>query len=176
MKGSQFLLRPIDPEGIQLNHHFLRRQHAEVEEIQKIQEYLEGTFGSFDARLKAAFEYIGVALPAWEDELDTFAGKGAARDSWYNRPILFRSERSVYTMQLRRELDALSKYPRFLDVAMGTSLGSLLSPKNKVGTVRSGGLPSSIIEIRPLNVSQEGALQSGLAAPLTVVTGPPRHW
>ena len=123
VKDSKFLLRPIDPEGIELNHHFLRRQHAEVEEIQKIQEYLEGPFGSFDARLKAASEYLGVTAPPWEeDKLDSFPGKGAARDAWYNRPILFRSERSVYTVHLRRELDALSKYSRFLETAMGTSL------------------------------------------------------
>lgn len=173
VQGNQFALRAIDPESIQLNHHFLRRQHTEVEEIQKIQEYLEGPFGSFDARLKAAFEYIGVALPAWEDRLDTFPGKGAPRDSWYNRPILFRSERSVYTMHLRRELDALRRYPRFLELARATSLSSLLSPKNMDASVRSGGLTSETIEIRPLNVSQERALQSGLAMPLTVITGPP---
>lgn len=175
VKDSRFLLRLIDPEGIQLNHHFLRRQHTEVEEIQKIQEYLEGPFGSFDARLKAAFEYIDVALPTWEEgKLDTFPGKGALRDAWYNRPILFRSERSEYTKHLRRELDALAKYPRFLDVAMGTSLGSLLSSRDK-GKSPKNVRPSNseLIEIRPLNMSQETALQSGLTAPLTVVTGPP---
>lgn len=175
VKDNQFLLRPVDPEGIQLNHHFLRHQHAEVEEIQRIQEHLEGPFGSFDARLKAAFEYIGVLLPGWdESKLDPFPGKGAQRDTWYNRPILFRSERSVYTAHLRRELDALSKYPRFLEVAMDTSLGSLLSPRNKSksqGVSRSSG--SELIEIRPLNTSQERALQSALTAPLTVITGPP---
>jgi len=175
IKDNQFLLRPIDPEGIQLNHHFLRRQHAEVEEIRKIQEYLEGPFGSFDARLRAAFEYIAVAMPTWEEgKLDTFPGKGALRDAWYNRVILFRSERSVYTMHLRRELDVLSKYPRFLEVAMGTSLGSLLFSGDKNEILKSvSSSHGELIEIRPLNMSQEMALQSGLTAPLTVVTGPP---
>ena len=175
VKDNQFLLRPVDPEGIQVNHHFLRRQHAEVEEIQKIREYLEGPFGSFDARLRAASEYIGLAMPTWEEnKLDTFPGRGALRDVWYNRAILFRSERSVYTMHLRRELDALSKYPRFLEVAMGTSLGSLLSSRDKGRSPKSV-RPSNgeLIEIRPLNMSQESASQSGLEASLTVVTGPP---
>jgi len=175
MEDNQFLLHPIDPEGIQLNHHFLRRQHAEVEEIQKIQEYLEGPFGSFDARLKAAFEYIGVAIPIWEEnKLDAFPGKGALRDAWYKCPILFRSERSIYTIHLRRELDALRKYPRFLEVAMDTALGSILSFADKGRSPKSAGpSPGELIEIRPLNMSQETALQSGFIAPLTVVTGPP---
>lgn len=173
--GHHFVMHPIDPEEIQLNHHFLRRQHAELEEIQKIQEHLEGPFGSFDARLRTAVEYMGVAVPQWgEATLDPFPGGQARRDAWYNRPILFRSERSVYTRHLRRELDALSRYPRFLEAAMGSSLGSLLSPEHQAKSPRTPfPHPDAIIEVRPLNNWQEEALRSGLTEPLTVITGPP---
>src|SRR5690606_23678874 len=104
--------------------------------------------------------------------IDKFPGKNALRDTWYNRPILFRSERSIFTVHLRRELEALRKYPRFLDEAMDTAIGYLLSPRK----IREKDVNNSnlrLIEVRPLNISQERALQSGLTAPLTVVTGPP---
>lgn len=170
---NDFLLRPIDSEEIQLNHHFFRYQRLEIEELQEIQDYLEGSFGSFSARLKAAFDYLGLYPQNWEDDkIDKFPGKNALRDTWYNRPILFRSERSIFTVHLRRELEALRKYPRFLDEAMDTAIGYLLSPRK----IREKDVNNSnlrLIEVRPLNISQERALQSGLTAPLTVVTGPP---
>ena len=166
---NDFLLRPIDSEEIQLNHHFFRYQRLEIEELQEIQDYLEGSFGSFSARLKAAFDYLGLYPQNWEDDkIDKFPGKNALRDTWYNRPILFRSERSIFTVHLRRELEALRKYPRFLDEAMDTAIGYLLSPRK----IREKDVNNSnlrLIEVRPLNISQERALQSGLTAPLTVV-------
>lgn len=175
VKDNKFILHPTDPEGIHLNHHFLRQQHVEVEEIRDIQEYLEGSFGSFGARLKATYEYIGVTKSTSEEgKLDEFPGKESLRDAWYNCPILFRSQRSVYTIHIRRELDALSKYPRFLNVAMSTSLGNLLSLESDVVSPKIvKGYDKQLIEIKPLNMNQEMALQSGMAKPLTVITGPP---
>lgn len=175
VKDNKFILHPTDPEGIHLNHHFLRRQHTEIEEIRNIQEYLEGSFGSFGARLKAALEYIGATKSNSEEgKLDGFPGKESQRDAWYNCPILFRSQRSVYTIHIRRELDALSRYPRFLNVAMSTSLGNLLSPESDVDNPKIvKGYDKQLIEIKPLNINQEIALQSGMTKPLTVITGPP---
>lgn len=92
VKDNKFILHPTDPEGIHLNHHFLRRQHTKIEEIWNIQEYLEGSFGSFGARLKAALEYIGATKSNSEEgKLDELPGKESQRDAWYNCPILFRS-------------------------------------------------------------------------------------
>lgn len=49
-----------------------------------------------------------------------------------------------------------------------------MSSGDKSGSPKSvGSSYVELIEIRPLNMSQEMALQSGLTAPLTVVTGPP---
>ncbi len=174
---NEFILRLVDPENIQFNHHFLSLQHTGIEEIQKIQEYLEGSFGSFDARLNAAFDYIGYSTTKWQvDSLDPFPVKETERDTWVNRPILFRSERSAYTYHLRRELEALVKYPRFLEVALDTSLGHLFNhtPK-KYAENDDVERPETkqLFEIRPLNLKQEKALHSGLSSPLTVVTGPP---
>lgn len=174
---TEFKLRLLDPENIQFNHHFLSLQHTGIEEIQQIQEYLEGPFGSFEARLNAAFDYIGYSTTQWKrDSLDPFPVKNTERDIWVNHPILFRSEHSTYTYHLRRELEALIRYPRFIDVALETSLGFLFDHSENRHTSLDDTEKyegKHLFEIRPLNLNQEKALFSGLSNPLTVVTGPP---
>ncbi len=175
IKENLFSLNLINPNEIQFNHHFLRYQHTPIEEIREIQEYLESSqFGSFDARLKAAFEYLGIAEPIWEEKLDPFPNKKSPRNTWYNRPILFRSERNKYTALLRSELEAFKKHPRFLKKTLDTALGSLLSPKTTSSKNTTREFENNeLIEIRPLNKSQEIALKSVFMEPLTVITGPP---
>lgn len=175
IEGERFRLWATDPEGIQFNHHFLRKRRAELEEIQKVQDHLEGPFGSFFARLREAFEYFGLTVPEQiGGAVDRFPSVESPREIWYYRPILFKSERSGYTSNLRRELETLRRYPRFFKKARGTAINLLLSPPLAYGRLEAE-KPSRepLVEIRPLNTWQEAALKSGMTAPLTVVTGPP---
>jgi very-short-patch-repair endonuclease/RecA/RadA recombinase len=170
---GSFTMRPIDPNGLQVNHHLFRRQHAELEQLQAIQDELEGPFGSFAARLRAAFEYLGTELPTLHpDHLDPFPSKETPRDQWINRAVLFRSERSKFTFHLRRELDALVRYERLLDEVMQTSVGPILAP-GRLPRSPVGERKVDILEVLPLDQQQEIATRGSLGARLTVVTGPP---
>ncbi len=141
---------------------------AEPEERRAIQEELEGEFGSFADRLRAALEYLGPP-----DRLDAYPREGVAGGRWVNRPILFRSERSSYTDHLRRELEALVRYDRLIEALPSTALGVLLG----IETPRSGALTRApalpLVPVLPLNRDPEAAAREAMTAPLTVVTGQP---
>jgi len=172
---NRFTMRPVDPGVIQLNYHMFRRQHVQLEELRAIQEELEGQFGSFSDRLRAAFEALGVTPPNLTPKpLEPYPKSESLRNRWINRPILFKSERNIYTRHLQYELEALTKYPRLFN-AIGTTAAGVV--------VGIGALPSSkatrhspsppLLQVLPLNNDQENAARAGLEAPLTVVTGPP---
>ncbi len=173
--GTEFVLRPAEADSIQFNHHLLRRAHVQPEEIREVQEHLEGdSFGSFAARLKAAYDAIGEAPPPrtpTPSPLDALPTPGSPKNTWYNCPVLFRSERSNYTMHLRHELGALRRYPSFQQSAAGTALGALLQSDPGIPATQRN--PQSVLTIRPLNKAQEDALQAALVNRLTVITGPP---
>jgi len=173
-----FRMRPIDPHGIQVNHHLFRGRNAGVEDLQLIQEELEREYGSFEARLRAAFEYLGIEPPPLDPrQLEPFPGSNSPRNSWVNRPVLFRSERSPYTYHLRYELDALARYDRLASDVIGTALAPLLglpvSPRGQTADETPATERISIIEVLPLNEQQERCAREGLESALTVVTGPP---
>jgi len=170
MARNRWKIRVPDPSAVRLNHHHFRKLRLSVEELQEVQEQLEGPYGSFPARLNAALEILGN-----ETTFDIGAGMqafpkpGGAVDRWLNRGILFRNERSVYTANLRRELDALSKYRRLqLDVA-NTALGALLEPMAARNTAEK----LLVCQIVPLNDAQIAAASAALSQRITVITGPP---
>lgn len=106
--GISFSMRHAHTAEIQLNHHLIRLQHATPEELRAIQEELEGEYGSFSDRLRAAFGALGSDTPdLFPDRLDAYPNSQSPRNRWLNRPVLFKSERSTYTRSLRRELAAL---------------------------------------------------------------------
>lgn len=172
--GYRFTLRPVDAGEIQLNHHVFRRQHAQPEELRAIQEELEGPYGSFADRLRAAFELLGAPSPDFApDELEPFPKSDSPRNRWVKRPIVFRSERSAYTHHLRRELEALAKYPQLFK-ALGTTAAGVLAGIAPPAPRKAAGQPRlPLLQVVPLNGGQEDAARAGLEAPLTVVTGPP---
>ncbi len=169
--GERARLRVPDTNAVQLNRHVFRRARFPLEELAEIQEELEGSFGSFAARLRAAFELLNVAS-AFDasDNIESFPEPGTASERWIRRGMLFRSERSLFTANLRRELDALMKYDRLQRAVPETALGALLEPESdhadKVGH-------SSVCQIMPLNDAQHAAAQAGLSDRITVITGPP---
>ncbi len=174
--GNRFALRPAEAGGIQLNHHVFRRQHAQPEELRAIQDELEGEYGSFTDRLRAAFEALG---EPWRDfpprPLDDYPKAESPRNRWVNRPILFKSERSPYTHHLRRELEALAEFPRLFNAIGATAAGAVAripSPAPSMATEHC--LPRApLLQVLPLNTAQEDAARAGLEVPLAVITGPP---
>lgn len=86
----------------------------------------------------------------------------------YNRAVIVPGERSKYTQGLESELKLLAGKSA-QDLA-GTALGAWLT----------GAMPPAqpsdqepLLEVLPMNSEQREAVRSALAAPLTVVTGPP---
>jgi len=173
VKGNQtsgFKLHPLNPNSILVNHHLF---HQQIEEIVAIQDELEGKFGSFEARLRTAFEYLETDIQFLDPlKIDGIPKKGIYQNCWINRPILFRSERSTYTYNLKRDLAALIQYDRLFKSVTETVLYHLLVPVEEKGNIESKD-KVAVLEVLPLNELQEKAVKSGLTSPLTVITGPP---
>lgn len=130
--------------------HFLGRCSAE--EIEGICEELEGEFGSFEARLNAAWNYI------------------PSSNTLIEVPILFRTNKGGMKDKLRYELLQLYKSDDLL--SKQTALKHYVQGSKGVPEIQKRGSPT-ILEVSTLNEQQEDAVIKGLQAPLTVVTGPP---
>jgi len=167
-----YTMRPSETGDLQLNHHLFRAQHAAPEEMRSIQEELEGEFGSFADRLRAAFERFDTPFPGFpRDQLAPYPQDADPRGCWINRPILFQSERSPYTHHLRYELEFLSKRRDLANDAARTALGAFFAVPTTGG--RKAEKLVQFLPVLPLNHSQELAAKAGLVEPLGVVTGPP---
>jgi very-short-patch-repair endonuclease len=174
--ADSFAMRHAEAGEIHFNCHVLRRQHAQAEEVRATQEELEGEFGSFADRLRAAFEALGLLVPDFPpDRLEPYPDSVSPRNRWFNRPILFKSERSVYTHNLQRELEDLAGDPRLSsalgETAAGVIAGVALPASRR--PVRDPPARPALLQVLPLNRGQEDAARAGLESPLTVVTGPP---
>lgn len=174
--GNRFAVRPVEAGALQVNHHIFRRQHTQAEELRAIQEELEGEYGSFADRLRAAFELLGAPAPDTRPgPLEPYPTSASPRGRWVNRPILFKSERSAYTHHLRRELRALTEFPRLFNAVGATALGVLagISAPASRRAARQAEPPPPLLQVLPLNRGQEEAARAGVEQSLTVVTGPP---
>ncbi|NBX65528.1 MAG: DUF559 domain-containing protein [Proteobacteria bacterium] len=142
--------------GISVNRmHFVKDQSAE--EIQTICEELEGEFGSFEARLKAAKEYI----PSLK----------AGADCWIDKPILFRSNLKGAKSDLRYDLTYLLKDKSAL--THDTALKYFVKGTQAVSKGKDKDHLPFVLETSTLNDQQEETVKQGLNEPLYVVTGPP---
>lgn len=110
---------------------------------------------------------------AWQEQLNPYelsTGPLAqvTKPGIYNRAVLFAGTRSPFTYGLEVELRKLA----LLDDAAvrDTALGLWLSG-DEIQTPPPDDRP--ILEVLPLNTEQRQAVVQGLAAPITVVTGPP---
>lgn len=171
-----FTMRHADAGEIQLNHHLFQTRHTMPEELRAIQEDLEGAYGSFADRLRAAFEALGLPSPDFApDRLDAYPKSNSSRNRWLNRPILFKSERSGYTHLLRRELARLAEYPQLLNVLSKTAAAVLagIGQPDRGKETQPSPAPPPLLQVLPLNRGQEDAARAALEVPLTVVTGPP---
>jgi hypothetical protein len=174
MEDDRFVIRCGGE--LQLNHHVLARRGTPPEELRAIRADVEGEHGSFAIRLRAAFDALGLATLRFDRAgLEPFPEDDSHRNRWVNRPILFRSERRAHTHHLRRELEALARYPRLFN-ALGTTAAGVVAgfsapdPMYALGPTPD---PPRLLQVLPLNGGQENAARAALRAPLAVVTGPP---
>jgi very-short-patch-repair endonuclease len=133
--------------------HFVQGYGAE--ETQRICEELEGEFGSFEARMKAAEEYIPSLFQEGSNE-------------WISQPILFRSNFGGSKSGQRYDLTYLLKDEEAH--TKETALKYLLDASHESAQSK---IYLPILEIGALNDQQEKAVEKGLKEPLSVVTGPP---
>ncbi len=137
--------------------HFVKQYGAE--ETQRICEELEGEFGSFEARIKAAKSYIPSLAKKSERE-------------WIELPILFRTNYGGSRSGQRYDLTHLLKDKNAY--SKDTALKYFLqAEKNTTEENGYNKIDPSILEIGSLNAQQEEAVAKGLIEPLSVVTGPP---
>lgn len=172
--AAQYSVRLTDAQEMRANHHLFGRRGLPIEELSAICDELEGDFGTFEERLRRAFELLGEDKPDWNgSQVERLPDEQSLeKNRWYGTPILFRSEYTIFTQQLRKELRDLVRYPTLLQKAPGTALSPLLG----IVSTQTGAPPPSsrrIVPVLQLNSSQLQAVKSGLEEPLTVVTGPP---
>lgn len=164
-----YSLAIVDPSAIMLNRYVLGLHALPAEEQEAIEVAFRQAGGSFAARIAAVFDYLGQEAPSFPAEaLDALPRQGSRSARWANCPILFRSEGSAFTAQLRLELSAFLRYDRILEDAPRTALWVLTGN----GGPR-GARVAELLELLPLNQEQAAAGEAGLVEPLTVVTGPP---
>jgi very-short-patch-repair endonuclease len=113
----------------------------------------------------------------WKEDLNPYAPSAdpplakLTAPGIYNRAVLFAGTRSPFTYGLETELRKLAQFDE--SAIRGTALGAWLQ------TELAGDAPAPvpddrpILEVLPLNTEQRQAVVQGLAAPMTVVTGPP---
>jgi hypothetical protein len=158
-------LRLIHPSTIQVNLHLFSSTHPSLTERLGLQDTLESNdFGTFEARLKKAFEERLEQHKSLEELVTPIGAIG-----WKNKSLVFRDTGGVYTNQLHRELAKM----RQMDLskkAAGTALETLFESINKIKDFPN---PTELLEIVPLNRSQREAAIAALSEPLTVITGPP---
>ena len=158
-------LRLIHPSTIQVNLHLFSSTHPSLVERLGLQDTLESSdFGTFEARLRKAFEERQERYGSLEDIVTPTGAEG-----WKNASLVFRDTGGVYTNQLHRELELM----RRMDLskkAVGTALETLFESDNPRKAVPD---PPELLEIVPLNRSQREAAMAALSESLTVITGPP---
>jgi very-short-patch-repair endonuclease len=171
-ENGLYTVQPVDIEDIQVNRQLFQRLHVQPEELTSIIQELEASFDSFAARLDAACQLMAVPVPSLNpDALDPWPRPPLADNKWVNRPILFKSEQSPYTFHLKRELELLAADTAFEARARSTALGAFLAIQD--GTAPADGVRTPLLQVMPLNRSQEEAARSALTETVTVVTGPP---
>lgn len=130
--------------------HFLN--NFDAGQIELVCRELEGTFGSFEARIKAAEKHIPSLNSA----------------SWIQHPVLFRASLNKAGSGLRYDLSYLLERQDVL--SLNTALTHFLKATSDKETVPER---FPVLEIGELNAEQETAVINGLRAPFSVVTGPP---
>ena len=135
---------------------FINRVHLlnnfDAGQIEVVCRELEGAFGSFEARMKAAEAHIPSLNSA----------------SWIWHPVLFRASLNKASSGLRYDLSYLLEKQDVL--SPNTALSHFFNTTSDKGKVPE---QFPVLEMGELNAEQEESVMNGLCAPLSVVTGPP---
>ncbi|MEO0078766.1 MAG: AAA domain-containing protein, partial [candidate division WOR-3 bacterium] len=186
--NTGFTMRLTGTEGIQANEHILRSYGLQAEEVLAARAEMAGEYGTFEARVRAISQYLGLDAPNLASpDIEPLPRSSGGQRVWVRCPIVFRSERSVYTMHLRDELQKLASSKHLLTAVHSTALGHILglpaaelTPQDRGERPKRRGVPATaaqpaarVLEVLPLNEAQAEAARQGLQETLTVVTGPP---
>jgi very-short-patch-repair endonuclease/polyhydroxyalkanoate synthesis regulator phasin len=162
----------------QINTRALQECVGSREELRQLLEDLglleaEGempTFGDIALRLADLLPELPWREPIEPSSCqDTPPLSGITEPGFYNRGIIMLGGRSQYTAGLEAELAKLAQLPA--DSIQGTALGHVLVEHES--QVLEATSKRRLFEAIPLNDEQRAAVQAAMAAPLTVITGPP---
>jgi len=172
LQENRYRVAPVDSDNIEVNLLLFQRQRVPPEELKLVSRELEGNYETFHDRVAAAFQAMGLPTRIFRaDTLDAWPTGKMVDGTWVNRPILFKSERSTFTIHFRRELKQLGKDPNLDARIVNTALAIFFNSSIPDSYEQKDTIP--LLSVLPMNKGQEEAARSALGEPLTVVTGPP---
>ncbi|MBN2602659.1 MAG: AAA family ATPase [Candidatus Thermoplasmatota archaeon] len=163
-ENSLVLLKKTKTE---INHAILSTFGFEIEEIHKLR--LEIQENNFDEQITAILDLLHLPKTHISSTLDTKLPGEFQTPQILNKTILYTGERTGITRNLIRELRRLKQLP--YGEVIATSLGFFLGEKIQKNSKKA--LTKQLLEVFPLNNSQQQAVEHALTYPLTVITGPP---
>ena len=169
--AHSWVLRPV-LKSLGVNRLLLERTGLSFGEIDMLTMELEGDFGAFDARLRAAADALDIPDDLLDDATVSPLPERTAGGIWARTPILFISDISGAKYRLRWELSQFVRKARYLQAEIpDTALGNVLDPD--LEQTPSSRKRRRRFEVSPLNEQQARAVDHALSQPLTVITGPP---
>ena len=166
-----WVLHPV-LKSLGVNRLLLKQTGLSFGEIDMLTRELEGDFGAFDARLKAAADALDIPDNLLDDVTVSPLPEQTAGGKWARTPILFISDISGAKYRLRWELSQFVRNARYRQPEIpDTALGTVLDPD--LEQTPSSQPRHRRFEVSPLNEQQAHAVDHALSEPLTVITGPP---
>lgn len=151
-----------------LNHHLLIEQKIHPEEIQHIIKKVE-EFENFSDALQSLLELLHLHIPPLSQSLDKKSLTVSSKSKIMNKAIFYYGQQTDITHNLLVELRQIQN--KSIDDLARTSLYLLLSNERSLPFTSTE--QKKLLEVFPMNPSQEQAVHSVLTQPLTVITGPP---
>lgn len=166
-----WVLHPV-LKSLGVNRLLLKQTGLSFGEIDMLTMELDGDFGAFDARLRAAADALDIPDDLLDDAAVSPLPERTAGRKWARTPILFISDISGMKYRLRWELSQFVSKAKYRQPEIpNTALGNVLDPE--LEQTSSPGQRRRRFEVSPLNEQQACAVDHALSEPLTVITGPP---
>jgi len=163
-EDSVVFLKKTKPE---FNHSILSTFGFEIEEIHKLR--LEIQENNFYEQITAILDLLNLPRAHITSNLDTQQLQPSSNPQILNKTILYTGERTGITRNLIQELRRIKQRPR--EELRATSLRFFLG--EKIQKKPENPLAKQLIEVFPLNKSQQQAVEHALTRPFTAITGPP---
>ena len=170
-RAYSWVLHPV-LKSLGVNRLLLKQTGLSFGEIDMLTMELDGDFGAFDARLRAAADALDIPDDLLDDAAVSPLPERTAGRKWARTPILFISDISGMKHRLRWELSQFVSKAKYRQPEIpNTALGNVLDPE--LEQTSSPARRRGRFEVSPLNEQQACAVDHALSAPLTVITGPP---